>query len=161
MPLRISLPCRTSHTQIESWKHLNTAPVQERSKYSQMRPGAEVSALQAALLDLLFFARLPAPMDMILPFLCSCSTLVRARNSSASFRYLACSPKGGGKERSSASRAGASETSFSRLRFMSSGQELGGCGAYGVQNTRQWAGESAPMFVLLVSRHAFHTLTLL
>src|SRR5438445_6926381 len=106
MPLRISLPCRTSHTQIESWKHLNTAPVQERSKYSQMRPGAEVSALQAALLDFLFSARLPAPMDMILPFLCSCSTLVRARNSLASLRYLPCSSKGGGKERSLLSQAG-------------------------------------------------------
>src|SRR6266550_2312658 len=159
MPLKVSLPCRTSHTQIGSWKHLNTAPVQSDQNILNV-PRAGASA-QAALLDLLFFARLPAPMDMILPFLCSCSTLVRARNSSASFRYLACSPKGGGKERSSASRAGASETSFSRLRFMSSGQELGGCGAYGVQNTRQWAGESAPMFVLLVSRHAFHTLTLL
>src|SRR5439155_25722804 len=116
MPLRSSLPCRTSHTQIESWKHLNTAPVQERSKYSQMRPGAEVSALQAALLDFLFLARLPAPMDMILPFLCSCSTLVRAGNSLACLRYLPCSSNGGGKERSSAS--GAWATSFSRLRFI-------------------------------------------
>jgi len=73
---------------------------------------------QAALLDFLFLTRLTAPMDMILPSLGSCSTLVRARNSSASFRYLPCSSKGGGKERSSASGAGASETSFSRLRFM-------------------------------------------
>src|SRR5437879_10671394 len=67
MPLRVSLPCRTSHTQIGSWKHLNTAPVQERSKYSQCAAWAEVSPLQAALLDFLFSARLPAAMNMILP----------------------------------------------------------------------------------------------
>src|SRR5438445_7721603 len=112
MPPKVSLPCRTSHTQIGSWKHLNTAPVQSDQNILNV-PRAGASA-QAALSDLLFLARLPAPMDMILP-LCSCSTLVRAINSSASFRYVACSPKGGGKESASASPDGPSEMSCSEL----------------------------------------------
>src|SRR5207245_11675125 len=84
MRLRVSLPCRTSHTQIGSLKHLNTTPVQERSKYSQcgLGPGSR------------------------------------------------------------------------------SGQEpRWGGGAKGEQNRRQWAGESGPMLVLLMSRDWFMTLS--
>src|SRR5437870_12659878 len=106
MRLRVSLPCRTSHTQIGSWKHLNTAPVQEPSKYSQCGLGRGLRASGSSL----GFPVLGAPArtdGYDLALRCSSSTLVRARNSSASLRYLPCSSKGGGKERSSAPGAGA------------------------------------------------------
>src|SRR5437667_12759595 len=79
MLLRVSLPCRTSHTQIGSWKHLNTTSVQEPSKYSQCGLGRGLPASGSSLGFPVLSARTDG-YDLALPLFlfnaCACEKFI-------------------------------------------------------------------------------------